>query len=71
MLLVPVPFFILAAAVFAVNGNEVDDYELSVLDQAIKGVRFPSPIYSLWVLTHGRPLRFSQTSLQPPLGEQL
>ena len=46
MLLVPLPFFILAASVFAVNGNEVDDYELSVLEQAIKGVRLPSPIYN-------------------------
>jgi hypothetical protein len=38
MIMIPIPFFILAAAVVAVNGKVVDERELNVLDQSIKGV---------------------------------
>lgn len=33
MLMIPIPFFILAAAVVAVNGKLVDERELNILDQ--------------------------------------
>lgn len=37
-ILIPLPFFMLAAAVIAVNGKEVNDGDLNLLQQAIKGV---------------------------------
>jgi hypothetical protein len=38
MLLVPIPFFILAIAVMAVNGKPVHDRDLEILQESIKGV---------------------------------
>lgn len=38
MVMLPIPFIILIIAIIVVNGREVDDYELSLLDHAIKGV---------------------------------
>ena len=42
MVILPVPFIILIVAVIFVNGKEVDDSELNILDHAIKGVSLPS-----------------------------
>ena len=39
MILIPLPFFILGAAVIAVNGKVVEGRELDILQQSIKGVR--------------------------------
>jgi len=41
MVMLPLPFIILIIAVIVVNGREVDDYELNILDHTIKGVGFP------------------------------
>lgn len=38
MLLVPIPFFILAVAIMAVNGKPVHDRDLRILQESIKGV---------------------------------
>lgn len=40
MILIPLPFFILGAAVIAVNGKVVEGRELDILQQSIKGVGF-------------------------------
>jgi len=40
MVMLPVPFVILIVAVLVVNGREVDEYELGILEHAIKGVSF-------------------------------
>lgn len=37
-ILIPLPFFMLAVAVIAVNGKEVNDQDLNFLQQAIKAV---------------------------------
>ena len=36
--MLPVPFFILAASIVAVNGRVVDHRESAILDHSIKGV---------------------------------
>jgi len=41
MILIPVPFFLLAAAVIVVDGKEVGISRLETLDRSIKGVTFP------------------------------
>jgi len=38
MILLPFPFFLLAAAVISVNGKKVDHRELELLEACIKGV---------------------------------
>lgn len=38
MIILPIPFIILIAAIIAVNGRKVNDYQLSILDHSIKGV---------------------------------
>jgi hypothetical protein len=38
MILIPFPFFALAAAVIFVDGKIVDDHQLDLLEQSIKGV---------------------------------
>jgi hypothetical protein len=38
MILIPIPFFLLATAVIIVNGREVNDHQFKLLDQSIKGV---------------------------------
>jgi len=38
MVLIPVPFFLLGAAVIIVNGREVNDHQFELLDRSIKGV---------------------------------
>jgi hypothetical protein len=43
MVMLPVPFIILIVAVLVVNGKEVDEYELGILNHAIKGVSFFTP----------------------------
>jgi hypothetical protein len=45
MVMLPVPFIILIVAVLVVNGKKVDDYELSILNHAIKGVSLFLPPY--------------------------
>jgi hypothetical protein len=35
--MLPIPFFVLAAAVVAVNGRVVDERQFSILDHSIKG----------------------------------
>jgi hypothetical protein len=40
MILVPVPFFLLAVAVIVVDGKEVDISQLENLDRSIKGVTY-------------------------------
>lgn len=40
-ILIPLPFFMLAAAVIAVNGKKVDARDLDFLQQSIKGVCMP------------------------------
>jgi hypothetical protein len=62
MVMLPVPFIILIVAVIVVNGREVDDYELNILDHAIKGVSLPFPPLESCLLP--RPQPFSQSSLQ-------
>ncbi|TVY65524.1 hypothetical protein LSUE1_G008057 [Lachnellula suecica] len=52
VLLLPIPFIILIAAVIAVNGREVDEYELNILDHAIKGATTVFPIF--FAATTGR-----------------
>lgn len=42
MVLIPVPFFMLGAAVIAVNGKVVEGHELGILQQSIKGVNITS-----------------------------
>ncbi|KAE8451020.1 hypothetical protein EG329_004692 [Mollisiaceae sp. DMI_Dod_QoI] len=66
--LIPLPFFMLAAAVVAVNGKEVNDRELDILQQAIKGATTLFPIcfaaiagraaikYATWKLEQGTTL---------------
>ncbi|CZS95419.1 uncharacterized protein RCO7_05733 [Rhynchosporium graminicola] len=44
MVLIPLPFFILGAAVIAVNGKVVEDRELDILQQSIKGAATLFPI---------------------------
>ncbi len=41
MILIPVPFFLLAAAVIVVDGKEVGISRLETLNRSIKGVTFP------------------------------
>lgn len=41
MILIPIPFFILAAAVLAVDGEDVRDNQFEMLDRSIKGVSNP------------------------------
>ncbi|KUJ24376.1 uncharacterized protein LY89DRAFT_727406 [Mollisia scopiformis] len=66
--LIPLPFFMLAAAVVAVNGKEVNNRDLDFLQQAIKGATTLFPIcfaaiagraaikYATWKLEQGTTL---------------
>ncbi|KAL2063472.1 hypothetical protein VTL71DRAFT_5277 [Oculimacula yallundae] len=68
MILIPLPFFILGAAVIAVNGKVVDGRELDILQQSIKGATTLFPIsfaaitgraavkYATWKLEQGTTL---------------
>jgi hypothetical protein len=38
MVLLPLPFYLLAIGVGSVDGKEVDEHQLEILDQSIKGV---------------------------------
>jgi len=72
MVMIPIPFFILAAAVVAVNGKVVDERELSILDQSIKGVAIRRTLFNCWTpVDFSRLLRSSQFALQRSLEEQL
>ena len=46
MILLSMPFFVLAATVIGFNGNEVSENDLGNLDTAIRGVCPVSPIYA-------------------------
>ncbi|KAH9220610.1 hypothetical protein DL95DRAFT_519913 [Leptodontidium sp. 2 PMI_412] len=68
MILIPLPFFILGAAVIAVNGKVVEGRELAILQQSIKGATTLFPIsfaaitgraavkYATWKLEQGTTL---------------
>ncbi|KAK0104473.1 hypothetical protein ONS95_004762 [Cadophora gregata] len=68
MILIPIPFFILGAAVIAVNGKVVEGRELDILQQSIKGATTLFPIsfaaitgraavkYATWKLEQGTTL---------------
>jgi hypothetical protein len=46
IIMMPVPFFLLAAAVVAVNGKVVQERDLAILDHSIKGVSKPSLLFN-------------------------
>lgn len=72
MVMIPIPFFILAAAVVAVNGKVVDERELNILDQSIKGVTTRRILFHCWTpVDFSRLRRSSQSALQPSLEERL
>jgi hypothetical protein len=69
-IMLPAPFFALAAVVAAVNGKVFDEQEFVILDRCIKGVRDPTTI-SKWSSTNSYRLPLSfQFALQPSLAEQ-
>lgn len=74
MIMIPIPFFILAAAVVAVNGKVVDERELSILDQSIKGVTKLCISFNCWAPIDLNYLRLPpcfQSASQLSLEEQL
>jgi hypothetical protein len=38
MVLIPVPFYLLAIAVGTLNGREIGEHQFEILEQSIKGV---------------------------------
>jgi hypothetical protein len=71
MVMIPIPFFILAAAVVAVNGKVVDERELNILDQSIKGVTIRRLLFNCWShVDLSRLPRSFQSVSRPSLEEQ-
>jgi hypothetical protein len=69
--MLPVPFIILIVAVLVVNGKKVDDYELSILNHAIKGVSYAYLLRRAILTDYPRRRLYFQSSLQLLQAEQV